>query len=445
MHPNILSRPMDNKIKPEQWLYVLFVITLPFPTLFQFGFLNVPLQLSDLVFAITAAVWAFAHVIRRATLRWSWFYIVLTAYAASMVLSAIASDDPTQSSTKLIGKLYLIGIAFLTFNVITSNSVLFRVLQGWILAAGIAIVFSLAGIVLFYLGFQDPSQNLVLHRVFGSLPPGNYPRIEGFFLYPAMFCNFLGVTWMFALLVASAGWLKARVFWWLGIGLFIVNAFTLTPGLGGIFLATGLFLREKVMGQKPLLPPAVLAGSLLIGAAFFFAASITLFSYSPSGSQIPLASGTVEPSHRARAWGTAFESFLQHPILGRGVGVPVARSEFTDPSGNRQLLTDAHNTYLSTLGETGLLGFLSFMGIAGFVTLSLFRWVPKGNTETTIRLCLLLALADAVFYQSLTGSYEDTRHLWLLFGVAAAVSQRSSFSDPSVNFRENDIVGRSFQ
>ncbi len=436
---------MDNKIKPEQWLYVLFVITLPFPTLFQFRFLNVPLQLCDLVFLITAVVWAFAVIIRRAVLRWSWFYLVLAAYASAMVLSTIASDDPTQSSAKLIGKLYLIGIAFLTFNIVSSTTVLYRVLQGWLLAAGIAIVFSLAGIILFYLGFKDPSQNVVLHPVFGSLPSGNYPRIESFFLYPAMFCNFLGVTWMFALLAASADWIKARVFWWFGIGLLIVNAFTLTPGLGGIFLATGLFLRERIKGQKPLLARSVLAVSLLIGAAFFFAASVTLFSYSSKGSQIPLASGQVEPSHRARAWSTALETFMQHPILGRGVGMPVARSEFTDPSGNRQLLTDAHNTYLSTLGETGLLGFLSFMAIASLVTLSLFRWVPKGNTEMTIRLCLLLALADAFFYQSLTGSYEDTRHLWLLFGIATAVSHRSSFSDSIVNFPENDKEGRSSQ
>jgi O-antigen ligase len=419
---------IGSKLKIEEWLFISFAATLSFATLLQFSFLNERVQLSDSIFLAAAIVWGLAVALRRKNLRWSWFYLCLAAYAAAVILSAITSVNPAQSAVKLAGKFYLIGIAFLTFNLVTSTEFLRKILQAWLLGVSFALFFSLLGIILFYAGLKDPSQNLVLHPIFGSLPAGDYPRIEGFFYYPAMFCNFLGVSWMFAVLLVSAGWLKTRYFWLFGIALFIVNAFTITPGLGGIFLSTGYFLQKKLkQSQRLLLSRLVLAASLLVAAAFLFVASVTLFAYTPSGSRVPLTNGEFSPSHRAEAWRTAFETFLQNPITGRGVDMSVAESEYTDPSGNYQLLTDAHNTYISVLAETGLIGFLTFFGIVIFVTLNLIPRRSEDKFHKTIKFCLLLALVDAFFYQSLTGSFEDARHLWFLFGLAAAVGENNSF------------------
>lgn len=412
---------MDNKLKAEQWLYVLFVASLPFATLPQLRFFDKTVQLSDLLFLASAAVWALTILAKREKLIWSWFYLCLAAYAFSAILSTITSVDPSQSSVKLFGKFYLIGLSFLTFNILTSTSMLKRVLQAWIFGVAIVLGFSLLGIILFYAGLKDPFQNIVVHPVFGSLPAGNYPRIEGFFSHPAMFCNYLGVTWMFALLLTSVGWLKTRSFWVLSAALFVVDLFTLTPGLGGIFLGAGYFFHGKFQkSQKPALGRLVLASGVLASSAFFFAAAFTIFVFNENGRRIPLANGEIIPSHRAVAWSGAFETFLQNPILGYGIDMPITKSEFTGPFGNRHLLTDAHNTYLSVLGETGLVGFLAFFSIICFVTLSLMWWKAETDFHKTIKICLLLALLDAFFYQSLTGSYEDSRHLWVLLGIAAA-------------------------
>lgn len=338
------------------------------------------------------------------------------------------SVDPAQSLVKLIGKFYLIGISFVTFNVIATIGFLKRVLQVWIFATCIVVIFSVLGIVLFYAGLRDPTLNLVLHPIYGSLPSGPYPRIEGFFLYPAMLSNFLSISWMVALALNSMALLKLRSLWLFGLGAFLVNAFTLTPGLGGIFLTTGLFLHDRFRNiQRVLLGRVVLASGVLIAVAFLFAASVTVFSYDQNGSRIPLIDGEISRSHRAIAWLTAFETFLDNPYLGRGVGIPVARSEFTGPTGRRQLLTDAHNTYISILGETGIVGFVTFFSIVGYLTLRLIRWQSEYKLDQPIRLCLLLALLDAFFYQGLTGSYEDTRHIWVLFGIIAAITGQTSF------------------
>lgn len=426
---------MDAKPKAEHWLYVSFIASLPFATLFPLDLFGASVQFSDLIFLAAAVVWAFSVLTGRSKLRWSWFYVFLAAYAVSTLLSTVTSIDPSSSSIKLAGKFYLIAIPFLTFNLITSAKVLKRVLQGWFIGSCILLACCLAGIIFFYTGLKDPSINLVLHPIFGSLPTGNYPRIEGFFLYPAILCNFLGMTWMFALLLTSAGWLRLRSLWLFAPVLFIVDIFTVTPGLGGILLVTGIFLATKLLRARwVMLARAILSGGTAAALIFLAAASITLFSYSPNGVRMPLLSGEVLPSHRAIAWQTAFETFSQNPIFGRGIGMPVSTAIYTDPSGTTQLLADAHNTYLSVAGETGIVGIAAFFSVIGFVTLRLFRWKAVSDPEKTARLCLLLAMLDAFFYQSLSGSYEDMRHLWVLVGVIAAVTHGDYgfFSSPTV-------------
>lgn len=420
---------MENKLKAEQWLFVLFVFTLPFAT--PFNIFGVSVQLSDLVFLAAAFGWVISFITKRQPFRFNWFYLLLAAYAVAITLSTTTSVDPSKSSVKLAGKFLLLGIAFLTSNIVTSAGVLKRMLQAWLLGAGVVLFCSLLGIILFYAGLQDASQNIVVHRGYGSLPPGNYPRLEGLFSYPAILCNFLAVTWMFSLALWSIGSLRTRGFWLFAAALFIVDAFALTPGLGGIFLVTGYFLQEKLKaGSKQIFGRLAFVSGLLIAAAFLFVTSVTLFSNDTSGTRI---AQSIEPSARVHAWQTSFGTFSDNPVLGRGVGMPIANAEFTDPSGSTRFLTDAHNTYLSVLGETGLLGFLTFMSIICFVTMTLFRWQPESESYKTIKLCLLLAMLDAFFYQSLTGSYEDTRHLWILFGLAAAVGSLEKPSARKVN------------
>ena len=229
---------------------------------------------------------------------------------------------------------------------------------------------------------------------------------------------------MFALVLWSNGWLRNRGFWLFAAALLIVDAFSLTPGLGGIFLATGYFLHERSKaGSNHSVGRLSFLSGLLIAAAFLVVTSISLFTYDPSGNQDTLLDRGIVPSVRVYAWRSALATFLDKPLLGHGVGMPVANAAFTDPSGEGHLLTDAHNTYLSVLGETGLVGFVTFMTIVCFAVVGLIRWKPDSEAMKTIRLCLLLAMLDAFFYQSLTGSYEDTRHLWVLFGMAAVAGQ----------------------
>lgn len=410
---------MPTSLKPEQWLYLLFVVTLPFASVLELAGYTGNVQIADVVLLLTGTVWCVLWLARKRRIVWSPAYIFLAAYAVAVTLSAIFSIRPEQSAVKLIGKFYLIAIVVLTINIVTSFEILKGVLRAWLIGSGIVVLLSLAGIAAFYLGFADPNQNLVLHPIFGSLPPGRYPRIEGFFNYPSLLCNYLSIAAAFLVLSVSMEWLPKRAGIAFGICLFAVDAFTLTPGLGGIFLAAGIFVWTRA--ERRIAGRLALSAGVLIAAIAFFAASVTLFSNTAAGSGVPITTGEISRSHRAEAWRTSSQSFLQSPILGRGIDVPVADSRFIDPSGNHQLLTDAHNTYLSVLAETGIAGFFAFAAFLIYVFKGLLRIRHTDRGIGVASTILLIALVDACLYQGLTGSYEDTRHLWVLFAIAAAV------------------------
>jgi O-antigen ligase len=415
-------------LRIDEHLYLAFLAVLPivYPLRFKFSGLVVPT--ADFLFAGAAGAWLISLARGKARIRRSWFYLPLALYLAALVCSTVASVDPSHSAIKLVGKVYLILIAVLTFNLVTSLAFMRRAAEMWQIGTVVTVVSSILGIILFYAGFSG-RYNFVLHT-YGSLPRGRYPRIDGFFEYAAMLCNYLEISFVIGVIMLSAGWLKARWSWALISGIWITAAFTMTPGLGGLALITGLWGYLKRM-KRPRLSKLALAGGVAMALAFFIAASVTLFSYNPKGAEVPLAHGHIKPSHRARAWQTAFETFKQHPLLGRGVGMEVSSARFINVNGQPERLTDAHNTYLSVAGETGLLGFLALGGILVFLLKGV---LPSGDSSLSdvIKTYLVLGLIGAFFYEGLVGSFEDARHIWVLFGLIVAVKEGWRDQSPSV-------------
>jgi O-antigen ligase len=416
--------PLDQlrKFRLEEFLFFLYIATISFATVVPYRVFGIAVQPSDLILVFTAGAWLAAIILRQRKVRLSWFHFCVALYAVAVFFSTITSANPGDSAVKLVGKVYLIFLGVITFDLVRSVGFLRKMSYAWLAGTAITVAFGLLGIILFYSGITNPRINIVLHPIFGSLPVENYPRIEGFYGYPAILCNYLSVSWMIAIFSFSGGWIRKRAFWLFTGAIWIVNVFTLTPGLGGFILGTGYFLYRRLKEtQRYQFGRLILASSLIIALGFLFVSSFTFFAYSATGTKIPLLNGQLLPSHRAIAWETSFNTALENPVFGRGVGEPIAESRFIDPSGTKQLLSDAHNTYLSVLGETGMFGFLTFAAVIGFAFFSLTRWHPPNALLKTVRLCLLIAFLDAFFYQSLTGSYEDQRHLWVLFGLVSAV------------------------
>jgi hypothetical protein len=109
--------------------------------------------------------------------------------------------------------------------------------------------------------------------------------------------------------------------------------------------------------------------------------------------------------------------------------------QYRDPSGNLQTLTDAHDTFLSIAAQCGLVGLAALIALIVYAARTTFPLRLLARDRNLVRLALGLAFLDAFAYQGLGGSYEDTRHLWLLLGLLLAsrrIERSGNGSAPSM-------------
>jgi len=144
---------------------------------------------------------------------------------------------------------------------------------------------------------------------------------------------------------------------------------------------------------------------------------------------VPLLDLTLAPSGRLMIWTEAVQNFLAHPLTGRGIGIDPVKVHYMDPSHQLETSTDAHNAFLSIAVQCGIIGLAAFLLLAGHIgkrTLPLR--LSEGNPGT-MRVGLGIGLLTGLLYEGLGGSFEDSRHLWVAFGLLLAsnrISRRAS-------------------
>jgi O-antigen ligase len=122
----------------------------------------------------------------------------------------------------------------------------------------------------------------------------------------------------------------------------------------------------------------------------------------------------------------ALEIFYKHPIVGAGIGTFVDQVAM-----NRWYIVDfgspseAHGVAQKLLAETGLLGFLTFFSLLGYIIWRLvnsYRQMPKDSPYKYILLALILSSAGSIIFQLFNTSYFVSK-LWLPLGVALAAAR----------------------
>lgn len=203
----------------------------------------------------------------------------------------------------------------------------------------------------------------------------------------------------------------------------VAAAFSLSPGLGGLLLVIAFGAWCEWHRSRPRLVALAIVGSA-IGAALFLLATIAV----PTPGA-PFSLWHLRPSSRMLTWIGSFQTFLAHPWLGKGVGVDVVEIGYVNPSGVYEWLTDAHNTWLSVLAQEGIVGFAALVSIV--VVLLRGTGFSMTSGERVLRTGLMVAFATGFLYQGFSGSFENTRHVWLLIGLLAA-SKALAEGQPSV-------------
>jgi O-antigen ligase len=122
----------------------------------------------------------------------------------------------------------------------------------------------------------------------------------------------------------------------------------------------------------------------------------------------------------------ALEAFAKHPVIGAGAGTfveQVARDRWYIADFGSPL--EAHGVVQKLLAETGLLGFLTFFALLGYIILRLvkvYNSLPRESSYKYILLALILSSGGSIIFQLFNTSYFVSK-LWLPLGVALAAAR----------------------
>jgi hypothetical protein len=246
-----------------------------------------------------------------------------------------------------------------------------------------------------------------------------------------MACNYLTVSLMLLIAARRLGWLGRRTFVLLTAGIAVAAATTISPGLGGIFIGVGLWSWLSTERHSPAAMLALGAG-VAAAALFLVAAAVTpiVNPTAPFLFHFKFLDLTLAPSPRMLTWIDSAKIFIAHPLLGSGIGADAAHVSYLDPSGNLQRLTDAHNSFLNIAAQCGLAGLLALLAIAGF-GLRQLRPLQLETAQDVLRVGIAIGFAASFIYEGLTGSFEDARHLWVLFGLMLVADRLTGRSQPT--------------
>jgi O-antigen ligase len=394
--------------------FLALIASLPMmrPVLLDIGRYTIPP--ADFIFVVAAVAAIIAiltgkkSIPRSRTIGW------LALYAMALLLSTVMSADRTTSAIKLAGNLYLFGLTGLVLVHVRSLPALRQTLLAWIAGVVITLAAVVAGLVMFAAGVQ-PASNPFL-SIHGSLPEGSYPRVMGLFLNPNMYCAYLVASLAIVITLCRVGWMNRPVGTVFAAAIFCAGLLSLSPGFGGMLLVVAFGVWAVWNDRRPALVRMVIIGCVA-GAVAFLAAIIASPELGAS-----LSRHGWRPSSRLLTWIGAVNAFPAHPWWGKGLGLEVVRIGYVNPARIYELLTDAHNTWLSILVQSGVFGLAAFVGIIAH----LLRGASLRASATApdrIVSGLTMAVVAGFLYQSLSGSFENTRHVWVLFGLLAAAKQ----------------------
>ena len=148
---------------------------------------------------------------------------------------------------------------------------------------------------------------------------------------------------------------------------------------------------EKSQQQKNIVRVLVLVLLMFFAVAFLYNAGLLgrygafidrlLFNTSNSMNKLDISSG------RTRLWGIAWNLFRENPILGIGWGGFAQFVPTTLQSGHVDIFTvkNVHNCYLQLLCETGIVGFIVFVVLVGYILFVMIRRQKRLNKDASLK------------------------------------------------------------
>lgn len=415
------------------WLLMIILFLMPIAGMFTVA--GKPVQISDLLFLIYFMVWLIKRIILKKIQVNIKFYLFCSLFIV-LCFSTYFSPFPERSVIGLIIKIYLLSLAYVISEEINSPFKLKWSLNIILISGFYVIILSFWGIIKFKSGFDNIFIISDLYFPFPFLP-----RLQSTFSSPNFLSSFLIIILMILggrLLFINFSFkesLSYKIFFMVAIIVFIL---TFSRDFIGFGWGLVFLLRYLDMNQnKRRIILIILSNVMFLATIFILVISIwyvfPIKVYRNSNGLLPSKEiqynlgegiltaqmGFVSEKHisfnshlnnRSMLLRDAWQTFLQYPIVGIGVGVLPSKGYSTQPYS-----LSSHNTYLQILSQTGILGFIIFY----VFVISLFRIlgnIEQNNKLYSIKITFQSVLIAFLFIMLFT-DLDNFRYFWILAGL----------------------------
>ena len=209
----------------------------------------------------------------------------------------------------------------------------------------------------------------IIDVIGGFLVHGDSLRLKGLYGHPMTLAGFLIITLpiLYAFLL---DWKLKRKTLLLSVVLFLI-AFVglLFNETRGAWLALAFTLPLVTLLYDCSIKKVFFMIAFAIGTSLVFLTSPQLQNRAESITSTTLQSNT----ERLLMWQSAYEMFEDHPVLGVGLGqyAPKYLNVYKSPQA-KEIHNHSHNNFLQMLAENGIVGFLGFLLLFGYILLSSF-------------------------------------------------------------------------
>lgn len=131
-------------------------------------------------------------------------------------------------------------------------------------------------------------------------------------------------------------------------------------------------------------------------------------------------------TERILMWQSAWNMFKDHPILGVGLGQYKEnyQQKYISPEAKEPQLSHAHNNFLQMLAENGIVGFVGFAIMFGYIVFkNLIDWFRTRNAYALMIVSATVCLLLQGFTEYNVGNSAVIKMYWLVLGLLVVLSE----------------------
>jgi O-antigen ligase len=240
-----------------------------------------------------------------------------------------------------------------------------------------------------------------------------FARLSGPLVHPNMFGDYLVVSG----LVLWSRWpeLRGRVrAAGAALGAALVVALVLTASTAWIGAGVVMAMMGREAGASGRSGAGLLlrAGGVVVAAGVFLALVVPLDFHV---GWVHVVTNAIRPE----IWRSSLRAVAVSPLIGVGAAPYLAQA--ADPlRGGAVGLWDAHDAYLSVLGQFGVVGLALLVGGAWMIVAPVWRARPSRARSA------VLFMTVAVGVHALFLASEDLRHAWMVLGMCGVVAREEA-------------------